>query len=149
MTTDMKIEAMIQVASRLVEIMEREIALLSEMKSGEVAALQEEKEKLTALYEEAVAEIAKAPEVLQSIAPALQTEFGEMARNLNRVIGANENAIRAARTAHDRVLHAIVTAVKEQRGRTQAYSANGLTADRQFRSGVAGQSLSLTLDRQL
>jgi flagellar biosynthesis/type III secretory pathway chaperone len=145
MTTkeEVQIASLIRVASRLVAIMEQEVASLRSMRVRDIAPLQEEKAALAATYEADIRNLARDPELLADVSPALQEELGAAAVRLHQTLAENERAIRAARTAQDRVLQAIVAVVEKNRSRHQGYGVGTAAHPR------ACDALSLTLDRTL
>lgn len=146
-TTPPQIEQIIRVASRLIDVMNREITLLRAMQVTEITALQQEKRDLTVLYEEGVAALAAEPAMLQAMAPALRAELEAVAARFDAAVDENARALNAVRESHDRLLRAIVDAVAEQRSRQKAYTAKG-ALDNQ-RSGRRAPTISLSVDQRL
>ncbi len=130
MTTEVhpRIEALIGVGSRLIELMEREIAILRDMRPGDVAPLQAEKDALSAAYETHLAALRDEPVLLAALASPLKDELMRVAMRLNAVVAENARALDAARAANERLLKAIVDAVAAERERTAGYSRTGARA---------------------
>jgi len=146
-TTTPRIEQLIHVTGRLIDVMDREIALLRAMRIGEISALQQEKLDLTAEYENAVAALAAEPELLRAVEPALRAELAAVASRFDAAVAENARALGAVRESHDRLLRAIVDAVAEQRSRQKAYTSRGALDSP--RSGRRAPPISLTVDRRL
>jgi hypothetical protein len=144
MTTELhpRIEALIGVGSRLIDLMEREIAILRDMRPGDVTELQDEKGSLAAAYETHLAALRDEPVLLAALAPPLKDELVRVAMRLNATVAANARALDAARTANERLLKAIVEAVTADRARNSGYSRTGATA-RQASGRAAPVSLSV------
>jgi len=123
-----RIESLIRIGSRLVELMEREIALLRDMRPGGLETLQAEKTALVVAYEESLAAIKDDPKLIAACAPPIKDELMRIAAKLNVTVAANERAISAARAANERLLKAVVDAVAADRDRTSGYSRNGARA---------------------
>lgn len=140
-----EIESLIRVTSRLVELMRRETEHLSGMRLAEVEALQQEKAALAARYETAVRAVAERPDVLRTLAPALKDELAAAGRAFEQAAAENLRRVAAARTAHDRLVKAIVDAVTEKRSAGGAYAASGQPA----RLRLAPGAVSVALDRRL
>ncbi len=123
-----RIEALIGVGSRLIELMEREIAILLDMRPGDVAELQDEKSTLTDAYETHLSVLRDEPAMLAALAPPLKDELMRVAMRLNATVAENARALDAARTANERLLKAIVDAVTAERERNAGYSRTGAKA---------------------
>ncbi len=142
-----RIGGLIRVASRLIDVMRREIEMLRDMRPSRLDDLHAQKNELADAYEQQVRALASEPEALAAVAPALRQEFAEVASEFNKVLAENESALHATRFAHERLLKAVVEAVGEQRNSLKVYSASGAPA-RQTHGGRAA-SEPLTLDTRL
>ncbi len=141
------IGGLIRVASRLIDVMRREIEMLRDMRPSGLNDLHAHKSELADAYEQQVRALAGEPEALAAVAPALRQEFAEVASEFNKVLAENESALHATRFAHERLLKAVVEAVGEQRNSCNVYSASGAPA-RQTR-GRRAASAPMTLDKRL
>lgn len=128
MTAESNIGALINVASRLIEVMNQEIDALREMRIADLGPIQQQKESLTADYEISVRDLQANPEAVLAVSEALRREFAEIASRLNRTLLDNERALHASQVAHDRVLNAIVRAVEETRPTLNTYTSEGTAA---------------------
>ena len=138
------VEAIIEVASRLIVVLEREIDFLKAMKLQSLAALQDDKNKLVAAYEEQVRTLSESPDVLKRIAPALQDEFAEIAERFEAALTENRRALAAANEAQNRFMRAVVAAAEEKRAAVKTYSpAGALPAGGNRKSADAPLSLAL------
>ncbi len=142
-----RIGGLIRVASRLIDVLRREIEMLRDMRPSGLDDLHAQKNELADAYEQQVRALAGEPEALAAVAPALRQEFTEVASEFNKVLAENESALHATRFAHERLLKAVVEAVGEQRNSFNVYSASGAPA-RQTR-GSRAASAPLTLDKRL
>jgi hypothetical protein len=145
--TDMtpEVESLIRITGRLVELMQRETEHLDGVRLDQIEALQQEKAALAANYDAAVRALANQGEVLKVIAPALKDELAAAARAFDRAAAENLRRLAAARTAHDRLVKAIVDAVTEKRSAGSPYAASGGPA----RVRLAPGAVSVALDRRL
>ena len=140
-------EILITAASRLIVLMNKEVELLRAMRVGEISDLQQEKQELTVLYEEALQMLAAEPDLLEAMEPALRTELAELAIKFDAAVNENTRALNAVKASHDQLLQAIVDAVSENRAKQKAYTASGALDDpRKCRNAP---TLSLTLDQRL
>ncbi len=142
-----RIGGLIRVASRLIDVMRREIEMLRDMRPRGLEDLQSLKNELADAYAQQVRALADEPEALAAVAPALRQEFAEVASEFNKVLAENESALHATRFAHERLLKAVVEAVDEQRDACKGYSANGAPA--RHAQGRRAVSAPLTLDTRL
>lgn len=144
MKVDQQIESLIEVASRLIEIMDREVEILRAMRPADLEALREEKFSLVTLYEDHYRSLSANKDALILVAPALQNEFADVARRFNQATAENGRALTAAKVAHERMMAAIVEAVQADKTTGRGYSASG-GADQD----EAGTPVSLSLDCRL
>jgi hypothetical protein len=140
------IDGLIDIGSRLINLLGRETALLREMKIGEIADLQDEKLALTRAYEARMRALNKQDNGLTEVDQAIRDELRATVHRFEDAAKANAIAVRAAQEANQRLMQAIVDAVNERRSRADGYSANGHSTgtDPRPRDGVA-----LTLDERL
>ena len=138
-----QVASLLHVASRLIVVMDQEIAILRAMRPRDIAALQDEKTTLAATYEEKVRDLAADPGMVARVSDALQQEFADIANRFHQVLAENERAIRAARAAQEKVLHAIVSTVERDRAEHVGYGVGANKTGSRRNSAP----LSLTLDR--
>ena len=142
-----RIEGLIQIGSRLIDLMEREIEMLRAMRAGDIRELQSDKDKLVAAYEESLAGIKDDKALIAALTPSIKEELMRIAARLNATVSANERALSAAKAANERLLKAVVDAVAADRDRTAAYARNGKRAS----TGANRQArpVSLNIDTRL
>ncbi len=147
MSTQSQVNDLLQVTSRLIAVLEREVELLRAVPSTELEALQEEKSALTAAYETQARSLTGHPELLEALQPVLRAELKRATGRFQSVVAANEAALRAARETTQRVLQAIADEFDKNRCNKAGYSAQGCTASSSRRA--SGPPLSITLDQRL
>lgn len=147
MTIQERIGGVIRIASRLIDVLDAEVAALREMRMDAVAAIQPEKTALVAEYEAEIAGLTGQRDALVLLAPALQAEFRRVAKGLAAASVSNAAALTAAREAHDRVLRSIVEAAGAAAKPTATYSRAGRIGE--VKRNQPPSRLSLTLDRRL
>lgn len=140
-----RVTQLLNVTSRLIDVLEREIGMLRGMKPAEMQQLQHDKIVLAAAYESAVRTLNADPAELELVAPAIRNELRETTERFHGALAANEQALRAAKTATDRLLKHIVAEAERQRGQANAYSARAGKAV----SLNSGEALSLSVDQRL
>lgn len=140
------IDGLIEIASRLIELLGRETALLRQMKIVEIAALQEQKLTLTRAYETRMRALNRNHEELQAVDQAIRDELRATINRFEDAASANAIAVHAAQEANQRLMQAIVDIVSERRGRTEGYAADGTPTAKDSRPR---EGLALTLDQRL
>lgn len=141
MTIDKQIAGLIETASRLIDLMEREVAILRAMRPSELEDLQEEKTRLVAAYEDWFRVLSDKRDALALVAPALRQEFKDVAGKFESALAENARALTATKAAHERMICAIVDAVKAERNQAGTYSASGVSES--TATGTTAMSLSL------
>jgi hypothetical protein len=126
---------LIALATQLAELLERETALVRAMKVAEIGPLQGEKSRLTMLFDALIRTGGKTA----AFSGTLKTQWLAAAKRLGEAAEENERALRAGRTATERLVSAIVKAVKETRRPTSAYTARHAAPRRE--PAVAGIAL--------
>jgi hypothetical protein len=120
-----RIEGLIKIGSRLIDVMEREIAMLREMRPGDLKGLSSDKDTLVAAYEDCMSALKSDDKLIAAASPAIKDELLRIAAKLNATVTANERALSAARAANERLLKAVVDAVAADRERGAGYAKNG------------------------
>jgi hypothetical protein len=141
-----RIEGLIKIGARLIDVMEREIAMLRDMRPGELKGLASDKDTLVAAYEDCMAPLKSDDKLIASASPAIKEELMRIAAKLNVTVAANERALSAAKAANERLLKAVVDAVAADRQRGTGYAKNG---GRNISSPRNAKPVSLNIDTRL
>jgi hypothetical protein len=141
-----RIEGLIKIGSRLIDVMEREIEMLREMRPGDLKSLSADKDSLVAAYEDCMAALKGDDKLIAAASPTIKDELMRTAAKLNATVAANERALSAAKAANERLLKAVVDAVAADRQRVAAYAKNGA---RTMSSPRNAQPVSLNIDTRL
>ena len=138
-----RVANLLKTMSRLMEILEREIALLRDMKPTEMQDLQRDKIVLAAAYESQISALRADQTALDGLDPKLRAALSDAAERFRKTLAGNERSLRAAKQTTDRVLTAIAKEVENQRRDKAGYSASGVAQ-------VAGakRPVSLALDQR-
>ncbi|MGP1396860.1 MAG: hypothetical protein ACTS3R_15235 [Inquilinaceae bacterium] len=141
--TTLKIEEMIGVVSRLVEVMSEEVDALRAMRARAISGLQSRKLLLTEDYERLARDLRDDRAALETVDPILRGELTDVMERLQTVVEENETALRAVTAANEKLLQAVVSAVKAKQGLSTGYAAMG--------GGRAASqaAISLQLDERL
>jgi hypothetical protein len=122
-------EALIETASRLTALIERENECLAKCDVAGVGALHQEKESLTRSYCLHVHELKKEPAKLAVVTQVVRDEVKKVMNRFNDVCAINERRLQAVREANDRVMKVLVDAANQQMmPRTTGYSRTGAVA---------------------
>ena len=147
MNKQTQVNDLIQVTSRLIAVLEREVELLRAVPSTALAELQEEKSVLTAAYESQARSLTGHPELLEALQPVLRAELRRVTSRFQSAVSDNEVALRAARETTQRVLQAIANEIDKNRHENAGYSAQGCSASSSRKTST--QPLSIALDERL
>ena len=147
MSTQRKINDLLQVTSRLIAVLDREVELLRTASSTDLEALQAEKSALTAAYESQARSMAGHPELLEALQPVLRAELERVTNRFQSAVSANEVALRAARDTTQRVLQAIADELDKNRRENAGYTATGYGSTASYGGGQP--PVSIAIDRHL
>lgn len=147
MSTQSQVNDLLHVTSRLITVLEREVALLRSVPSTELEQLQQEKSTLTAAYESQARSLAGQPRLLEALEPVLRSELARVSGRFQSALAANERALRAARDTSQRVLQAIADEIDKTQRENAGYSSSGQTASA-ARPGSA-PPVSIAVDKRL
>jgi flagellar biosynthesis/type III secretory pathway chaperone len=140
------LDALIDIASRLITLLGQETQLLRQMKIKDIAALQVEKLALTRAYEARTRDLNEHSGDLDAVDQAIRDELRATVNRFEDAAKANAIAVHAAQEANQRLMQAIVDIVSERRGRTEGYAADGTSTIKDARPR---EGLALSLDERL
>lgn len=146
MTTVEKTRNMIDVISRLNDLLERENASLKSMQVGAIKDLNDEKQRLARLYEQLGADLAEAREEIQAMPDALTAPLREAGIRLETLTRENAIRLKAAMTANQKLFDIVRTAIDNQNKQGSVYTKTGATAaDRPESAKPIAMTLNETL----
>lgn len=122
----LNIPALIQVTLRLAQILAEEVDLLDEMRIEEIAPLQDEKQRLTAMLEAQKKVLTRKPELLEQMSEEEHEEFVQVTEIFNQVLAQNHRKLRVARDVNEAIVGAIREGINEQNLKG-VYSGRGVT----------------------
>lgn len=111
---DMDVHELINITMQLRDLLTREAEHLKKMEVRELAALQDDKVKLTALLENYQRIIAARPELLQSLDADMREDLADLIDNFTRTVNENFQRMAVARAVNQRVVQAIMEVITEQ-----------------------------------
>lgn len=142
-----KLDDLIAITSRLIDLMDKEIEMLRSMRPQNIGALQKDKVNLALAYERHMQELRDDPSMLAAAKPGLKAELKRITSRFQEVLNENESAIKAVKSVSEKLLTAIANAVTEQRGKAAAYSKEGTIGGN---GGVpSAKTAPITLNEQL
>jgi hypothetical protein len=125
--------ALVTLAGELATLLERETALVRMLKIAEIAPLQAEKTRLTQLFHKAMK---------QAPPSTASKPWLAIGKRLAQAAIDNERALRVGRAATERLIAAVITAVKQSRHPVASYAPKrgllrapelaGISLDRRF-----------------
>lgn len=142
-------EGLIQTASRLTSLLERENACLEKCDIAGVAALHEEKQSLTRAYCLHVHELKQEPAKLAVVTQVVREEVKKVMARFDEVCSVNERRLKAVREANDRVMKVIIDAANKQAPRVSGYSRTGAAAKPYGSSGRVPVPPPVAINRTL
>lgn len=122
-------------AHALTALLERETALVRAMDVAAIAPLQAEKQRLTQLFQQTIK--SPAGEAIKSLSGPAKAEWLGAIRQLTAATMDNERALRVGRAATERLIAAVVTAVKQSWRTSVGYSARRVARTGRPVAGVA------------
>jgi hypothetical protein len=134
---------LIEIAGRLVELMDRESALLGAMKIRQATDLHTEKLRLAHAFEDRARQLRGNSALVATLGAELKSELQAAVRRFEEAAKANAVAVRAARDANHHLLQAIVDAFSAKETVNLGYGATGARARP---AACKPKALSLTLD---
>lgn len=120
-----QIDNLVTVGASLIHLLERETALLIDMKTQEVGALQDEKKELVRLYALAVRQLRENAAALKAALPVVQEEIEAALNRVHEVALRNERAIASARKVNEGVMKAIAEVWNADRSAAAGYNKAG------------------------
>jgi hypothetical protein len=136
--------SLVGLAARLVEVMIRETALVACGRTGDVAALAQEKIDLSRAYAGRWAQLKADRAGAAALPPSLLQALRAQIERLAAAATENEKTLRLMRHAAERVLDIVMRAIRQQHGAALAY-ANPRMRPLRRQPGLLGVSLNRSL----
>lgn len=118
-------DTLIAVAARLVVCLEKETALLIDMKMQEIAELAPEKTELVRNFMLCVRNAREQTAVLKAVGPAVHAEIEAAVLKVEDVARRNAAALASARKVNEGVMKAIADALNQKRVAAAGYTKGG------------------------
>ena len=147
METTTRLDDLIAITNRLIDLMGKEIEMLRNMRPQDIGALQKDKVNLALAYERHMHELRDDPSLLATAKPDLKVELKRITGRFQEMLNENESAIKAVKSVSEKLLTAIANAVTEQRGEAAAYSKEGVIGGNG--GAPVTKTVPITLNEQL
>ena len=120
-----QIDTLVKISANLVHLLERETALLLDMKTQDVGDIQAQKVELCRLYALSVRQLRENPAALKGALPVVQSEIEAALVRVHEVAVRNQQAIQSARKVNEGVMKAIAEVWNADRSAAAGYTLKG------------------------
>lgn len=138
----LKIQDVITLTARLAQLLAQEVDLLSEMKVGDIEALQEEKLFLVNALDAQRKLLDKNPHLLETIPSQDKHDLQEVVNVFNDILEENHRKLLMAKEVNHKVVEAITRVVRESTA-SKSYDGKGYNGIAPF------ETLSVTLNKTI
>jgi flagellar biosynthesis/type III secretory pathway chaperone len=125
MTPSLRAHNLIGLMEDLVELLERENALLERPRSRELGPVIEEKQALFKLYEEQIHALANDNEFASALEPELRERLKEVGGRFEDLAKLNERKLKLVSQASERIVERIADAARRASGHVDSYGQSG------------------------
>lgn len=127
---------LVAIAEQLIKVLARETELIRAMRVKEIGPLQADKTDLTARYQKNFKALTAANDG-KSLPPATKEQLAAAGQRLAKAVAENELMLRVGKIATERLITAIVAAVKEQNKTTLSYAPQRAVPRHRFMTAAA------------
>jgi hypothetical protein len=117
------VHKLVDLTTRLAEVIENEIRVLRERRPGELARSAAEKEELARAYQEELNALRASPDVVKTSAKADVDALRAAGVRLNRALDDQRRRVNAAREVSERMLRAVTEEVEKRKTPYNVYTA--------------------------
>lgn len=142
-----QVNDLIDITTRLADLLKRENQALRNHDAQETNALLSEKNSLTEVYEEHVEAVMTHSEHLEALEPSLKERLSTIGESAKSLIEENAVLLRAAIVANERVMDMVAEALSQARKKVTTYSKDGTMGTAPHREPT--QTPALTVDQAL
>lgn len=144
MTPDVRAQNLIGLMEELVDLLERENALLERPRARELGPVVEEKQALFKLYEEQVHAIVEEGDAFaQQLAPELRERLQATGARFEDLARLNERKLQIMAQSSQHIIDRIADAARRAAGQVESYGRSGAA------NASGGQPAPVALDRDL
>jgi flagellar biosynthesis/type III secretory pathway chaperone len=141
-----RINDLIVISNRLIDVLERENVALSDRKYSEIDEILDEKVTLGRVYESRIMGLSDDETDLNQVDGELRDQLLNLGKKVNTLIEENSTMLKIGIEANRRVVNMIAEAVKASVPNTGAYAANGANA---VAEKVTTKNVAISFDRTL
>jgi len=136
---------LVNVTTRLIDVLERENEMLRERRHAELNLILDEKETIARVYQARIMGLEENPDVLNEASEEDRDHLRDLARRVDKLMAQNGRMLEIAMTVSKRIVDLVAEAVKDAQPKSGAYSAKGNTAAAPAKGGSMSLSLNETL----
>ena len=136
---------LVNVTTRLIDVLERENELLRERRYNELNLILDEKETIARVYQARIMGLEENPDVLNDTTEEDRENLRELARKVDTLMAQNARMLEVAMVVSKRIVDLVAEAVKEAQPSSGAYSKKGSTVGAAQKGGSMSLSLNETL----
>ncbi|MGE5545646.1 MAG: flagellar protein FlgN [Solirubrobacterales bacterium] len=118
-------EDLVWCCTNLCDLLEVENEALARHDASTVHELSENKAALARIYEQTVLPLAEDPSLADALEPEQREELTELGRRLQELVEANARMLKAEMEARQRLMDAVVSAVKSNSNQNVTYGRRG------------------------
>jgi len=147
MPSNNRIEDLILITGRLIDVLERENDALNNQRNSDLRDILDEKVTLSRVYESRMQVISEKPELLDDVDTDLREKLQDLGQQVSTLIEANGRLLKVAMTVNRRVVELIAEAVHDATPSAGTYGATGASAV--GGPGADKQRVAFSLDQVL
>ena len=138
-----QVKDLIEITTRLADLLTRENKALRDHNTQEATALLNEKNSLTEVYEDHVQAVMDHSAHLNDLEPSLKERLSGIGENAKTLIEENAILLRASIVANQRVMDMVAEALSSARKKVTTYSADGTMGHKPQRDPMQAPALSI------
>lgn len=143
MDPEKRMADLISITSRLVDVLERENAILKERRHNDLADLLDEKETIGRVYQARIMGLQEDPEQLKDVDETERLKLKDLAHSVDKLVSENARMLEAAMYASKRIVEMVAEAVRDTTNSSGTYSQQGSTQMPMNKSEVRSGAISL------
>ncbi len=136
---------LVNVTTRLIDVLERENELLRDRRYNELNLILDEKETIARVYQARIMGLEENPDVLDDASDEDREQLRELAHKVDTLMAQNARMLEVAMVVSKRIVDLVAEAVKEAQPSSGTYSKKGSTVGAAQKGGSMSLSLNETL----
>lgn len=143
MDPEKRMADLISVTSRLIDVLERENAILNERRHNDLTDLLDEKETIGRVYQARIMGLQEDPGQLKDVDESERIKLKELAHTVDKLVSENARMLEAAMYASKRIVEMVAEVVRDSTNTSGTYSQRGSTQMPAGKSEVRSSAVSL------